>query len=479
MTAPSLSVKYLRISDDREGAGLGIERQGADCDALAARLGLQPPIAFPDNDLTAYNKTNKHRRRPKYEEMCEFLRQHQNVVILAWHTDRIHRTPRELEDFIDLVEAGGHTVETVKAGPMDLRTPIGRMVARNLCAIARYESEHRAERIARKHLELAEAGAVSGGGGRPYGYEEDRVTIRESEANPLRWAYEQVIGGASLRSTATALNAAGHLTVEGTQWGVGTLGRVLRRPRNGGLRIHKGVIASVAVWPGIVDREVWERAQAIMSAAGHKKGNSTARKYLLNGFAVCGAPDCGTKLVARPTTKRSASMVCASGVPFNGCGKIRVAAFELEQMVSLYVVKALQDERLLAGLRAREAFRSRGSADVVAAIELSERKLAQLQAALEAGADDVPEVVAATRTVRAEVAVLRARLASSATNQVLATVDPETIAERWASESFTLEMKRSLMGAVVAKVIVGPALTRGLNRFDPRRVNIVEMPWVV
>lgn len=69
-------------------------------------------------------------------------------VVLCWHADRLHRSNAELEDYINVVEPRDITTETVKAGMIDLNTPVGRMVARQLCTIARYESEHRAERVA-------------------------------------------------------------------------------------------------------------------------------------------------------------------------------------------------------------------------------------------------------------------------------------------------------------------------------------------
>jgi hypothetical protein len=40
--------------------------------------------------------------------------------VVTWHPDRLHRAPRELEDFVDLVEATGATVATVTAGDTDL-----------------------------------------------------------------------------------------------------------------------------------------------------------------------------------------------------------------------------------------------------------------------------------------------------------------------------------------------------------------------
>jgi site-specific DNA recombinase len=169
---------YCRISDDREGAGLGVERQEADCRERAKQLGWTVVDVYPDNDLSAFTGVD----RPHYQRLLQDLRSGVVDAVLAWHTDRLHRTPLELEEFIDICETKGLAVETVKAGPIDLSTPAGRAIARTLCAWARYESEHKAERIRRKALELAQAGKRSGGGSRPYGYLEDRLTIREDEA---------------------------------------------------------------------------------------------------------------------------------------------------------------------------------------------------------------------------------------------------------------------------------------------------------
>src|SRR4051794_12379321 len=169
---------YVRISDDREGAGLGVARQEADCRQRAELLGWSVADVYVDNDLSAYSG----RPRPQYARLLADLRSGRADAVLAWHTDRLHRSPKELEEFIDVCETRGVAVETVKAGPVDLSTPAGRAVARTLGAWARYESEHKAERNRRKALELAEAGKLSGGGTRPYGYNDDRLTIREDEA---------------------------------------------------------------------------------------------------------------------------------------------------------------------------------------------------------------------------------------------------------------------------------------------------------
>lgn len=122
------AVIYVRISKDREGAGLGVDRQRADCVALAERMGWLVVGTYTDNDISAYSG----KLRPGYTSMMKSLEQGHADAIIAWHTDRLHRSPRELESFIDLCERQGLSVQTVRAGVIDLSNASGRMVARML-----------------------------------------------------------------------------------------------------------------------------------------------------------------------------------------------------------------------------------------------------------------------------------------------------------------------------------------------------------
>lgn len=125
---------YVRISRDKVGAGLGVERQEADCRELAVRLGWNVAEVFADNDLSAYSG----KRRPRYRAMLEAIRSGRIGAVLAWHTDRLHRSPIELEEYIAACNEGRDVpTHTVQAGPLDLSSPSGRMVARQLGAVAR------------------------------------------------------------------------------------------------------------------------------------------------------------------------------------------------------------------------------------------------------------------------------------------------------------------------------------------------------
>src|SRR5262245_3441044 len=129
---------YARISTDRTGAGLGVQRQEADCRELATRMGWTVGEVFVDNDMSA----SCGKRRPEYERLLGALETKAVGAVLAWHPDRLHRSPTELEAFIDVIERTKAKVATVQSGEVDLSTPSGRMTARVVGAVARHEVEH-------------------------------------------------------------------------------------------------------------------------------------------------------------------------------------------------------------------------------------------------------------------------------------------------------------------------------------------------
>jgi hypothetical protein len=81
------------------------------------------------------------------------------------------------------------------SGERDLGTHDGRLMARIQGAVARKESDDKSRRIKRKAQELAVAGKVAGGGSRPFGYEADKRTVRESEAVVIRECARRLLAG--------------------------------------------------------------------------------------------------------------------------------------------------------------------------------------------------------------------------------------------------------------------------------------------
>ena len=217
---------YTRISWDPEGQRAGVERQRVDCEALCACRGWEIAQYFEDNDASAYS--GKPRRA--YERMLSTIEQGAIGAIVTWHNDRLHRSPRELEAFIDLMERSGVRVAVVTGGDYDLTTPEGRFTARIVGAVARKESEDRSRRVRRKHLELAEQGKPAGQLGWGVRNDTERELVRE--------ATQRVLAGQGLITITRDWNRRGVPGATEHPWTAPTLRKTLLSARIAGLREH-------------------------------------------------------------------------------------------------------------------------------------------------------------------------------------------------------------------------------------------------
>src|ERR1700744_2635718 len=94
---------YCRISQDSEGKGEGVERQEKECRTWCEENGYDVARVYVDNDISAMGK----KVRPEYELMLKGIANRDFDVVVAWHFDRLTRSPKELENYIDLIGDDG------------------------------------------------------------------------------------------------------------------------------------------------------------------------------------------------------------------------------------------------------------------------------------------------------------------------------------------------------------------------------------
>ena len=315
---------YCRISDDRTGAGLGVERQRKDCARLASRMGWTVEDTYIDNDISAYSG----RRRPEYLRLLTDIHDGRIKKVIVWHPDRLNRSPLELEGLISVLEQNSVDVHSVTSGVLDLSTPTGRAVARTLGAWARFESEHKSERIKAKLYELALSGRP-GTGGRPYGYGDDKVTIIEAEAAIIREAMRRFLGGESLQLVAESLNDRGIPTANGGHWRASRIARMLTNGRIAGWRdkpvagrrerdLNREFLAP-GIWPAIVPKASVQRARRLSRDDIKRPGSH--RRWLLSDIAVCAR--CGFALTSCVPDTPSRRYYCSDRSK-RQCGRITI-----------------------------------------------------------------------------------------------------------------------------------------------------------
>jgi site-specific DNA recombinase len=245
MSKPSAVAVYARISSDQDGTALGVKRQVADCLEVAEREGWTVAEEYVDNDVLAYSG----KRRPAYERMLEDIRDGLRDGVIVYHQDRLTRRPIELEHFVEVVSAAGVSqVKFASGADVDLANGDGLLVLRMMGAVAANESATKSRRMRCKQAEVAASGKPHGGSRRPYGFENDRVTHRQDEAEAIRVLVRRYLAGDSLRSLASWLDAEGIKTVFDKPWRSRTVRDMIRNPRMAGLRQHLGEVVGPAVW---------------------------------------------------------------------------------------------------------------------------------------------------------------------------------------------------------------------------------------
>jgi DNA invertase Pin-like site-specific DNA recombinase len=442
------AVIYCRISQARDGTEAGVERQEADCRALAAERGWDVAEVFIDNDVSAFSG----KRRPAFEAMLTAIKAGAASVIVTYAADRLYRRNADLERLV--TQLTGVDVVTVRSGDIDLSTADGRATARILGTMAARESEKTAERVRRAKAAKAAAGAPAGHQ-RAYGFEPDGVTIREAEAAHLRAAFAAVAEGQSLRSVARAMNAAGSRRPRGAEWNGSAVRQTLLKPRYAGLRQHgedatgRPVIAGKAAWPAIVDEDTFHLVGAILTNPGRRTTVGRPPTSLLAGTLKC--TRCGVGLnAARVKTKtgdKRAVYACRR------CGRLR-GRDDLDAVVSGVVLARLEAGGVVPATPPEAA-----SAAQIEAHALR----AQLDAYAEAAATMPPAAyAAATSKIAARLAEAEAMIAATAQHRTVATIGAD-VGAGW--EAADVDTRRAIVQELLERIDV-EAGARGLYGLD-------------
>ena len=325
------AVIYCRISQDRTGAGLGVDRQREDCEALALRNDWDVVEVYVDNDVSAFSG----KLRKDYRRMLADLDDGKATVVIVWHTDRLTRSIVELEEYIELSDRRGIATHTVQAGTIDLATPSGRMTARILGAVARQESEHKGHRVARARQQKAMAGEWAGGI-RPFGWgvptgevrtKVDRKTGEEvevdeldmmkavpEEAEALRLWTDTILSGGSIRSLVKWCADKGITTTRGNPVTHTDMRDMLMRPRNAGIAVYRGEEVGRGKWEPVVDEAKYRAVVAILKNPERTVNRGAQPKWVGSLLYLCGRDGCGRGMTVTQSGGRSyPSYRCPTG----------------------------------------------------------------------------------------------------------------------------------------------------------------------
>lgn len=464
---------YTRISKDDEAEGLGVARQEQDCRLYCAARGWEVAKVYEDNDLSAYKRKTV---RPEFRQMLEDLKAGRIDGVVAWDIDRFTRQPRELEAWIDEYEEAERrrrrlVFDSVSASDIDLSTENGRFIARIKVTIANKSSADTSRRTKRKHLELAAQGRLPGGRA-PYGWNrEDRRTLVPDEAEHLRKAAADFLGGVRWASISREWRDKGIRSHSGGYFDDSKIKRMLMNPRICGYRMHQGELfldehgePVIGDWEPVITPDQWHLLMdKIRRESEGQVVRDYATKYLLSGIARCGR--CGAKMRAFPSYRKSKTSqfrYACPGKNDGGCGGVARAGERVDRLIRNAVF--ISSDRALANVHERAPEWTKE--EELASLEGDMREFKQ---AWQEKRMSAARYIALTEDLEKQIVELHRERDLHRAEAAAFTTGPIDIRERW--EKLTIEQQRAAVLKVFRAVIIKPASSGPI--FDPADIEPV------
>lgn len=379
---------------------------------------------------------------------------------------RLARNTKELLEFAEIFRA--HNADLISLSEsIDTSTPAGRLFYTMIAAMAQWEREEIASRVAASVPVRARMGK-SLGGQASFGYrwEDNELVIDEKEAPVRKLLYELFIKHQRKLTTATALNKLGYRTRNGSKFSPQTVHRLLRDSNAKGERRanyskSKGdgkswSLKPVEEWiivpcPAVVSVELWNECNTILDVQ-EKKRTPKGRKavYLLSGFVHCA---CGNTMYVYQHSQNYACKKCKNRIPVADLDDI-YQAYLKDYLGSInhstYIESAdkeLQEKKvLLEKVRKDRAKLSRQADDLLALRlggEMNKELFAEKYKPIE---ERIMQLDANTPELEAEIDARTIQLMSS--DIVVAEI--KTLYDHWAEMAF--DQKRGIVETITKNI---------------------------
>ncbi|MFC8001936.1 recombinase family protein [Streptomyces olivaceus] len=468
MTKPKRVGIYVRVSKDRKGQELGIQRQEKACRELCERMGWRVLKVYPENDVSA-SITSK-RRRPQYREMLRDARDGLIDGIVVYSIDRLTRRISELASFLEERKEHGFAFATTEGE--DTATANGRMILTIKGAVAQQETERMSERVNNSLLQRREQGKPHAGGKRQFGFKEGShfQQLDDGEAELIREGCRMLMDQNSKTpgDVARYWSSKGSTTPHGGAWTIQSVKRVYRSERTGGIVTYKSQDIGDSVYGAPLTREQWENVQTILDGrATHAAQGSGKRKHVYSGFLRCGA--CGSTMRVQWATIQGRTFrrtFCHSGQRGRnghlGCGKVSRKYEWIEEQLNEVIEAAL-----LSRVPQKEEARTE---DFTGQISVLESRIRALRGRWKEGQMEDEDYFDSLTHLRAELQPLRTREATAIIRR--SRVETDVLAVWQDDASKNLERRRAIVESVIDHVEV---FSIGRGRRKPPEITSIKI----
>jgi site-specific DNA recombinase len=463
---------YCRIGHDPAGKALGVGRQLEDCRRIADLRGWTVVDEYVDNDVSASRYSRKI--RDEYRRMLNDIDARKLDAVIVWMEDRLQRQVLEVAEFLRVCEHAGVTRIASVGGEFDLEAPDQRTMLYINAAMAEAEVEKLRKRVIRKRLQEAESGEPNKGGRRGFGFVgagKSAVTAEQAKAERelIVDAVKRLLNGQSLNGIAADWREREIRTPSDNYWSAQNLRQMLLSPAMVGDRTYHGAVIKHDAWEPILPRERWELLKALLEDPSRFNGRpGRPAGYLLTGLVVCGS--CEHRMVVdynrRGGGRRVRAYKCKNRPAYGGCGRVSRDAQQIEDLIeeALFVAAESEEFNKLADTTPDDPTRElyEQLAHDQGLLDRLEDKMAQ---------ELIPESAYRRNrnAIESRMEDARQKLARLGSARAVAAI-PRNLRAEWLN--YSMDRKRSIVGAVLNKVTVFPQGSR--TPFDP---DLIVPDW--